>query len=537
MLRRLYIFSLVLLILVTYSCTEQEETPDRSGPTILVESPTPDQRVHGLLDVYVTIEDQSSKILNEIYLDGNLIKESDGKEIIVEIDTKALAEGKHAIVIKSSDESGNFSEKAVEFEVRNILFALQVSSNYVPEYTEIYFVLTANDGTLISAEKIENGGYISVPTPANFNPDSSFVIGEYFSLYQPPLFEGDFEYLIKSRNFWTGINAGEFMLAENADRMVPMGVHSLKVTDVPTENYRARIAGTNIGGRTGFFGADGSIDVDLSLRDNTSDFYFLLEKEGQAPQFKYLASIDIGGATQFSCADLEPMELVATNTNHASGNYHLEVETPTGFLVYYADGVLTDGAIPIHYPASLYPEYHFYMYYDDGTYTHANRTTATTPPASFEYLDAEVTGVTYSNQILEFSTTGTFDNVSISGGSINIDGGVFNSNSYSAIFHLDGTKRLTIPEPPALLSHLGFSSVNDFEFVTAGFADYKNISGASDYQNRLVFSADNVSRQSLDCVLKSRSINTSNSGGRLAPRQGVVVPQQLKDILQGRLGQ
>jgi hypothetical protein len=472
----------------------------------------------------------------QIFLDGNLLGESSAGEISAQADTKTLTEGVHTIKITAADMTGNTSERTFDVYVRNILLKIHVSSNYIPEYTQIYFALSRNDGSLIAVNRVENGSIVTVPTPSNFNPDSSFVLTEYFYLFQPAS-DTNIKYLIKSMNVYAGLNAGEFSLPEYAHSVPIVGTHQVEITELPIDNYLAHLQGRHTGSRYGYFGSDGNFTAELGMRSNTSDLYFSLTAGTAVPIYKYISSIQVGGSTHFSVTGLPEMQKAAVATRDIAGSYECYVysddaSSPINFSS--ANGFFEDGKIPIYYPSSIYPQYVFSLRYQLGNSTYENRVRGATPPASFQYLNAAASNVNYANRKLKVTSTGTFDIMTISGGSNYYDGSSQLIDMYFVSFPNGTRNQITIPNTPDELLSLEFISPNDFSFSIAGFHDYLGLSGTSDYQSKIVFNADNVLRQNRDYISDLSQIATTSAGGRVSSHKKITLPKRLETILQSR---
>jgi hypothetical protein len=517
----------VLSLCLIISCND-EEIPDTSAPNIIIESPTENQRVARTLTVVATAEDVDPQLSMQAFLDGTLLTEHTGLELTADIDTKVLTEGNHTLKITATDKAQNTSEKEVTFEVRNTLFKVKVSSNYVPEFTKIWFALSKNDGSLIAVNEVENGATMTVPTPADFNPDSTFVFSYYFHLFQ----DGSYSTLVRNMNVYAGMNAGEFNIAEFPPFRPSVGTHKVEVTDIPAENYFAGIYGTNAGATYGNFGNTGMISRDFNLNSNTSDLYFRLDKEGSTPVYKYVPTIQIGGSTKFSAIGLPEMKKASVTTKDAVGSYNYYVyndDHSKQFTLYYKDGSFSDGKMPVYYPEGVYPQYVYYLTYQ-GSNSYINQIRGATPPTAFQYLAASVSNVNYSNQKLKVTSTGSFDILSISGASSQISNNSFILDAYSVNFPNSNKKQVTIPQTPALLSEQGFIAPGNFVFSNAWFSDYTTLA-PSDYQTKIVFSADNLHIQYREFTSMSTSIAPTNNSGRVANGKKVTLPKSIETIL------
>lgn len=520
---------LMPLLCLIISCDDSEETPDTTAPNIIIESPAENQRVAHTLTVTVRAEDADQQLSMQAFLDGVLLKEQTGLELTADVDTKTLAEGEHTLKVTASDKEGNTSEKEVTFEVRNTLFKVAVSSNYVPEDTRIYFALSKNDGSMIAFGEVANSATMTVQTPTDFNPDSTFVFTSYFHL----LHEGTFSSLVRTINVYAGMTAGEFNIAEFTPTLPTIGSHKVEVTDVPTENYFAGLHGTNAASVYGNFESTGMITRDLGLKSNTSDLYFTLIKEGSVPVYKYINTIQVGGSTNFSALGLPELTKATVTTTDATGTYECYVFNPepnNRFEIFSGNGNFSDGKIPLYYPDAAYPQYVFRLGYQFGNNFYENQVNAATPPATFQKSDASVSNVNYENRKLKVTATGTFDIISISGGSYIFDNNGFTLDSYYAHFPNSAKKEVTIPQTPDQLSDVGFIAPADFAFSTVSLLDYTALT-SDDYRTKIVFSADYLLRQHREFVSTIMQITPTNESGRMATTRRDAIPEKIQTIL------
>jgi Bacterial Ig domain len=529
---------ILLLSCIILSC-DPEETPDTAAPEITIVSPTENQRVKGTITITATAQDRETAVTMQVFLDEKLTGESTTGEITVQTDTKTLTEGGHTIKITATDVAGNTGVKTLNVEVRNILFKVEVPSNYdIPEHTQIYFALSKNDGSIIAVRQIEKASTIAVPTPADFNPDSSFVYIEYFYLDETP---NGFHIRARSMNTYAGLNAGEFKLPGTVTPVRSVvGKHQIEITEVPINNYRASLFGKNLSGAYGAWGASGKIVQEVSMYSNTSDLYFTLTEGTGEPVYNYISNIQVDGSTHFSYTGLPQLPKMMVATRDAGGTYICDVTNTAGDLIrplsfYYKQGAFGGGKIPVYYPASIYPQYVFYLQYFNGIHSYDNKMQAAAPPTSFQYLNAAASSVNYTNRQLKVTSTGTFDAMYIVGGGSTSDNTSLFLDTYSVQFPNGNRNKVIIPNIPSELASLGFTPPTDFTFEYVSFYDYLTLFGLNDYQNKVVFSSDNVARQNRNYIGILSPITTTSSGGRLSKTEKVTLPKQLEAALRNHL--
>jgi len=533
-----YIYPLIFIIfsgVLISSCKDSDEPLDTEAPVVIVKSQSENQKVAGTITIEATANDRSTELSMQVFLDGGLVYESEGGLISTQVDTKTLTEGIHNIKIVAMDKAGNISEKTFNVDVRNILFKVQISSNYVGENIQIYFGLSQNDGTPIALNKVENDGTITVPTPSGFNPDSSFVFTQYFYLNTSKIGNSPGT-LFRTMSVYAGLNVGEFKVAEFPVSLPVKGTHHLEITEVPTNYLAASLQGNNMGSWAGHFGNSGEISLDLSLTNTMSDLYFWLNRsETEAPVYNHINSILLGESTHFSVTDLPQMEqgLITTNDIAAHYDYTIYNDGPgSQDIVFSGSGNFDNGKLPVYYPGSIYPKYVFELGYQLGDNSYTNRVKGETPPSSFQNLNAAVSNVNYANRKLKVTSTGKFDFVFVTGRTTTFTSDLYKSDGYTVCFPNGKKNQITIPTLPAELLSLEFKSPTEFVFENATIYDFLELSGASDYQSKIVFSADNVLLQYRDFIASNSRITPTSSGGRLSTHNKMTLPKSAEGILQ-----
>jgi hypothetical protein len=529
-----------LFSLVIFSCSDPNETPDTKAPDITITTPTENSRVKGTITISATAEDISKNITLQVFIDGSLLKESVANEITAQADTKTLAEGAHTIKITAMDKAGNSSDKTFNIEVRNILFMVKVPSSHITDITSKFFTLSKNDGSVIVTKKMKNGEIISIPTPEDFNLDSSFVYTEYAYVNEPAS-NGSSGYVIKAIDVYAGISAGEVKLRDSGPVRSKVESHHLTVSDVPaTTSYNIAIVGQNLSSLQGNyfdFGA-GLIGPTVDMYGATSDLFFSFMDGSATPSYKYIGSIQAGGTTQFSITQMQPMQAGMITTKDATGQgtisvYGYEAGASTGINVYGTANSLIDSKLPLYYPSGVFPKYAFDSYYSTGSTSYQNRVIAAAPPTAFQYTNAETKSVSYSRRKMKVVSTGDFDMMTFSGGESSFDGSNWLIIGYNISFPAGNSNHVVVPSTPNELSTYGFVSPDDFKITDMFVTDYTDLSGSSDYQNKMVFSADNLFPSERAFIRKRSQVTLS--GGRVSSRPKVKLPKELADIVKNHL--
>jgi hypothetical protein len=516
MLNSARILLLPVLLFTALSCSDSEnEVPDTSGPVITIVSPAENAKLKGTLTITAKAEDLSDDVSMEIFVDSNPLKKETTKEITAQTDTKLLAEGAHTIKVVATDKEGNVTTKSIAIEVRNVLFKLHTNATYVPPGFTIYYVLSKNDGSTMAVHKAENNTTFTFDTPGDFNPDSSFVYSAYFYSYTPgvPSTTG---FLLKQVNSYAGITAGEFSLPVDFIYGPKVGDHHLEITDIP-EPVEGKIEGEFTGSLSGFWGLTDVITADIPLRNSSSDLLCVLTPESdKTPKFKYLNTILPNQSTEISFNDFTAMDKRTVPLNSAAGDYRIFIhgfknDSDRGMQILGNLGTSAESYLDLYYPGNTYPKYLF----DFSIENYGNVVFGATPPTTFKYLNAEVKKLSYSSRRLTVTTTGDFDRVTVNAG-----GGEFNSAEnqseiigYSVSFPAGANHKVVLPETPQELAHAQFPAPDQFTFTSSFLEDYTAMSGAEDYQQRIVFSSDGKYLSMRDRIYRDVDLVT---GGRSA---------------------
>jgi hypothetical protein len=530
---RFFCLPVIVLLVCTFSACEPEEVPDTAAPVITVTSPGGENsRVKGVATISAIAEDVDAEVTMQIFVDGNLIREVVTKEITAEVDTRLFVEGSsHELRIVATDKALNTSEKLLNFEVRNILFILHGSSNYVQENTTIYFMLSKNDGTVMAFKKMENDATITIPTPDDFNPDSTFVVTEYFYLNAP---DPVYSIVARATNMYAGLTAGEFYLGEQAAVAAITGTHRAEVTGVTSRSYEAGFYGQQTGSIYGFWGDTNTIIADLSMRSSLSDLIFTYREAEGIPMYKYFSSIAVGQSTLFTLADLVPMQQTSLAVKDASGNYRIQVAGGANpeetYQIYTDEESFSDGKIQICYPAGIFPVFRFDLSYSLGWDNYSNAVIGPTPPTTFQHIDAVVKSTSYGNRKFSSTTTGSFDLLSFSGNLIEYMASGIIIDSYNLSFPSGAKHNVTIPTTPTALADYNFVSSNDFEFSQAGFETYSGFSGDNKYQ-QILFPSDKKFRSDRESVGHYFPVTPSGSGGRVPQSKRSSLPKNVQETM------
>jgi hypothetical protein len=493
-----------------------------------------DRAEHSKVSGVTTIKVSAGDVVGvtmKISVDQTVVKETTDSEVSVELDTKTMEDGDHEITIAVTDQAGNTTTEVIRIEVRNILLSVNVPLHHVEEGSEIYYVLSKNDGSMLGYKKLENGTRFIFPTPDGFNPDSTFVLTEYFYLNVPGV-------VSNVLNVYGGLEAGEYDLGEVAGLGTTVGRHQLHITDVPAQHY-AEINGAHTSNLIGYFGDSGVINQDLAMDNATSDLFFMLgETRESPPKFKYFPTIQPGRSTSFSVTDLVPMIAGSIALSGVANSYSVTVtgfppDYQRGVEIFYMNGASTLPEIPLYFPGTIFPEYRFDLYaYMEGV-QYYNTIRSSGPPSSLTKLAAEVTSVNYANGRLHIKTTGDHDMATIQGGSFNSTEDLWLIEAYSVNF-ASGITGITLPTLPEEILHFTNPFAGAPTFSYASVEDYTSLSTREDYQRNIVFSSDKELRQYKPRLGKYFPL-APNSGGRISLSNFKLTPalQRLRQRIPG----
>ena len=96
-------------------------------------------------------------------------------------------------------------------------------------------------------------------------------------------------------------------------------------------------------------------------------------------------------------------------------------------------------------------------------------------------------------------------------------------------------QQVVIPNVPDALLSLGFVSPTSTVFTYASFVEYFNLSGASDYQNKMLFRGSDVNTDELNRVGRAMEITPAHSGGRQSAKGKKPLPKVIESALKNHL--
>jgi hypothetical protein len=294
----------------------------------------------------------------------------------------------------------------------------------------------------------------------------------------------------------------------------------------------ASINGRNTTSIYGDFGPSGLIDRDVAMFKSASDLYFTLTPlPAGEPVYNYLPSVTAGESTSFSYNDMKSMDKQKISLTSPALQYYVYIYGPRGndlqdLEVFKSSSTSATAEIPYFLPGSSFSEYLYNVQFDleggtHGIYSHSN-----TPLTSIQTLNTTVSKSTYSNRKLSITATGEYDVASVSAGRNSFTQDFYKLETF--YLHLPyGISSVGVPQFPEEILAYEMYSAEEAEFSFASFSDYEGISGIADYQNKIVFSSDNISRYQRDRLYKTIPITTS-AGRRAAQSRMRELPANLR---------
>lgn len=511
MYRFLRAISFIIISTIIFSCDDSEDIiPDKTGPEIFLLSPSNDSRVKGTIIIAASADDLSNDISMEISLDGILLKQDASKLIETELDTKSISEGAHTIKVNATDGEGNVSTKEFPFEVRNTLMIIDVSASYVPENAKIFYLLSQNNGDLIAHGAMKNGTIISVATPENFNPDSSFVYSEYFFL-------DDGFNLIKSVNAYASMEAGLYSVVDYGQARPVAGQHHIELTEIPS-SHLARMQGRNISSFYYYSPPEGVYNGDISMYGEESDVFIDVVQNERPPLYRYMESIATGGTTRLSVNDFVEMEMHTVFLKEKVSNFSVSVNAfqndyQTVINVYNGEGVTDVTELPVYVPGDVFSNLRTAITLRTASGIFDNVHVGPSVPLTFQYIDAEAKAITRSGNHIYVNTSGDFDICTVNAADVRYENGGLRLKGCSYNFASSGIQEMALPHTlPTELVDLGFDELGSLQVTQASFYDYSHLNGADDYRQKIVFSSDRQVRSAREGKGKVQPWTQNNLG-------------------------
>ena len=477
--------AIILLSLVFASCDDNpEEISDTSAPAISVTMP-PGSSVTGVVNISAMLEDLSEEVYVKILVDGVVKKEGSAKSIAFELDTRTLSDGAHTVTVIATDLEGNSSQVEMPLVVRNTLLTIHVSDHYIDDNTDIYYIISRNDGTLITYEQAQNGQTITIPTPEGFNPDSTFVVTQFWHSGV----EGS--YLINLSSIYAGVHAGEYGLPDPQESRTVIGQHGFIVSETP-HGY-VEFAGTNMASSYGWGGGKSTFYVNM-FAESSDVLFYTYAGSGTRPSYLYKPEIHSGGQTTFNFPDLPLMNDHAVTLKEAASEYSVTIHGYHDDLKkrqrVYTDNIVREvTAIPAYYPASIFPNYFTVLSARSSDLVYGYTSYGTTPPTEFKYIQAHPGGVVYEDRRIETKATGNFDFACASSLKLKYEESLLTIRS--TYVYLPSDKRhVVLPTLPQATLDLGQPSVETIDFDWLYVYDVESVQSADDYSAQVVFSHD-----------------------------------------------
>jgi hypothetical protein len=512
------LFSIVSLCisLSLFSCTNDSTEPTvTDSPEVTIVSPVADLKVKGKISVSVTTSSPVEIELLSVFIDDIEISHvTSNNNINVEFDTKTLDDGPHTLKATSKDKKGNVGEKSVTFEIHNYLFVATVPTGFL-HGTEVHLFFSRNDGSLIQSYKVEDGEIIMVPTPEDFDPNDTFIYNTFTYL------NSDYVKLNVVVSY-EGFKAGNYTFfppwEDNSND--DFGSVDFSITGLG-DFTSARLGGEHIGS-TNSIQSGNSFSAKAYLTSTSSDLFASIKNymSGDA-LYKYYEKVKSGdayneNATTFTSMNSKTLDVGSSATNYFSIVYAEGVEKGKFWPV---DFNSSNDSLTFYYPGQLFKNYQFYATITNNNVWQSFQKFAATPPSTFDFLNANLSNISLSNDKLQINTTGNYDIIFAS--AVNVDNNLDTLviEGMEIALPEGSSQQIVIPELPETISKFNVSkpaTPNDFHYVYIYDIDkYENV---NDYHRNTLFMSDKSGL--LDMAWKEIRLSNGQPQGRVGSPEG-----------------
>ena len=362
--------------------------------------------------------------------------------------------------------------------------------------------------------EMENESVISIPTPEDFNPDSSFVYGEYF------LLDDGFTF-VKSGSAYAAMEAGCYKLYETRRSSPVPGKHGLRIDNVPP-NTEIRTQGRSSGISLLFALPPADfVERDLFMYDTSSDLFLYAVDIGfpaqYPPRYFYKDNIEVDASTIISLNDFTAMDKYSIPLRENVVEYATNVEgyfqdSDLPYVVSNFYGLEEAASAEVYAPSDLFAKFKTRISLSSADVSYTNDAISSSIPTSFEYLDVKLKDIRRSDNRVQIKTSGDFDILTVHASYSNYTGDAMILKNFSYNFPGE-VKEITIPKNlPQELIDLGFEEVTTFGFTKAAFFNYKELEGRDNYRNYIVFSSDRKERGSRASIGKVETLAPDATG-------------------------
>ncbi len=273
---------LILGSLVLMSCDKTED----AGPMPIVQliEPDNDAPLSNIVRIKAELEPMASLISINLEVDGVSDTVLTTSTIDFEWDSRKTADGFHDFKLIIETEKGHKIEFPFRREVKNILFDLTVSNNYVEPGATMYILVNNESGKLISYYQLQNGLRLPflVPESHVWN-DSRYSITLF---YYDPLMNQYFKQTYNTTYLQTfvEIEPGSIFLDRQVQTTLSIkGNHKLLISDIPGSYDDFGVLGKGVGGfaATGFVPSTLTVTVPMPYTESDLTYFMVIGEKSQ----------------------------------------------------------------------------------------------------------------------------------------------------------------------------------------------------------------------------------------------------------------
>lgn len=488
-------FTVVILIFFS-ACEDEKELVDREEPKITITSPGDQPFLKGTVTIEGTATDDQTVANMQIFIDGVLINEVSANTISVEWDTKSVTEGEHDLKMVATDASGKQTAVTEKVLVKNYFFTVMLKNHVIPEYVDVWFFVSRQDGSLVSLKQHEQGKTtVQLETPDDFAKGQKFTLSTFYHVHksnasipstnlvmEPGLEPGDY-----TRTVQVYVHHQNFL-----------GHHQVEVTDIESayytmvdddfSNYHEKVIVEN------------KLSLDISLHNEGPTSIKILHDFSAPPRYKTLYDLTDNGFTQVSFEDFSDM----------TGRYTPSGDDPNSIPVSVTGGFPNSGDygtldlhllyLPLYqgnekvFPLFIAPHEKYEEYLFSATENklggyEVHVRIGTEPPTAFRRCNAILNSFTHTTNVIQVEAAGDFDQWILSGAwGETVDFYTF-SRYWAIRLPVGANHTIHLPQlPEQLVNDYDFVSNEELVFTRTEFIDYDGLS-AGDVS---VFSQSNL---------------------------------------------
>jgi len=474
-------FFLSALLLFMVGCSEDGTNLTDSSISII--KPAENNLLIGTVTIEAQIE-QSGFEKAEVFIGSTLIGESSEQSINISYDTRNIPDGIYELKIVATNGNGKKENGSIEVQVLNTLLSITFPANWLQDsrINDTWVFITNNAGELLSSLRGGNNVTLSFPTPANYELEDGLVL--HHLRYQTII--GGFAVSRTIISSYTDIVPGQnYAIKTPVLFRQSKGSSQLTITDIP-EDYSNTILSGNIF-FSGYMGYSPRT-INSTLYENPTDIVCYLSSPNRSlpGYYKVFENVTTGNSPAASFTNFTAMQSKQVFTPIAVEGLEVRIgvyidESRTYNSLVDSDYQANTDHVTVHYPGSLYDNY-----LTLATFTNDNKGYRYEKfgaiPNSVKMSTSEISAFTYTNKIINFSSSGKYD-LAVSGSSSTF---LSNGNNHELIwsFNTDdkSANTIAVPDiPPQIIA--AFPQLNDaiINFNAVSIWDYDKIDDYQDY--------------------------------------------------------